>query len=325
LNEDSPHRELCSSEGERMSTCIRYRKGLSEMEEKIITRRDFLRVAAGTAMAAALGSGILGEARAEPTAKVILIRNAEVLGDHDKIQGEILQSMLDEAVKSLLGTNEPLEAWRKLFKSSDMVGIKSNVWAKMPTPKELETAIKRRLLDVGVAEKNIDIDDRGVLNNPVFLNATALVNVRPLRTHHWSGVGTCLKNYIQFVPSPSAYHDEGCSHLGKIWTFPIVKGKTRLNILSALTPQFYGRGASFFDKRYVWPYKGLIVGTDPVAVDAVGAHLIQVKRIAFFGEDRALDVPPIHIMVADKTYHLGVSDLSRIQLIKLGWMEEVLI
>jgi len=325
LNEDSPHRELCSSEGERMGTCIRYRKGLSEMEEKIITRRDFLRVAAGTAMAAALGSGILGEARAEPTAKVILIRNAEVLGGHDKIQGEILQSMLDEAVKSLLGTNEPLEAWRKLFKSSDMVGIKSNVWAKMPTPKELETAIKRRLLDVGVAEKNIDIDDRGVLNNLVFLNATALVNVRPLRTHHWSGVGTCLKNYIQFVPSPSAYHDEGCSHLGKIWTFPIVKGKTRLNILSALTPQFYGRGANFFDKRYVWPYKGLIVGTDPVAVDAVGAHLIQVKRIAFFGEDRALDVPPIHIMVADKTYHLGVSDLSRIQLIKLGWMEEVLI
>jgi hypothetical protein len=38
-----------------------------------------------------------------------------------------------------------------------------------------------------------------------------------------------------------------------------------------------------------------------------------------------MDVPPIHIMVADKKYHLGVSDLSRIKLIKLGWMEEVLI
>jgi hypothetical protein len=176
-----------------------------------------------------------------------------------------------------------------------------------------------------VAEKNIDIDDRGVLNNPIFLNATALVNVRPLRTHHWSGVGTCLKNYIEFVPDPWAYHDEGCSPLGKIWTYPIVKGKTRLNILSALTPQFYGRGAHFFDKRYVWPYKGLIVGTDPVAVDTIGAHLIQVKRTAFFGEDRLLDVPPVHIMVADKTYHLGISTLRRIQLVKLGWMEEVLI
>jgi len=106
---------------------------------------------------------------------------------------------------------------------------------------------------------------------------------------------------------------------------PIVKGKTRLNILSALTPQFYGRGANFFDKRYVWPYKGLIVGVDPVAVDAIGAHLLQAKRIAFFGEDRTLDVPPIHIMMADKTYHIGVSDLSRIQVVKLGWKEEVLI
>ncbi|HVP77298.1 MAG TPA: DUF362 domain-containing protein [Thermodesulfobacteriota bacterium] len=295
------------------------------MEEKIITRRDFLRVTAGAAVTAALGTGVVAETRAEPTAKVVLIRNAEVLGPQDKVQEEVLRSMLDEAVKNLLGTAGPLEAWQKLFKSSDVVGIKSNTWARLPTPKELESAIKRRLLDTGVAEKNIGIDDRGVLNNPIFLNSTALVNARPLRTHHWSGVGTCLKNYIQFVPDPPSYHDEGCSPLGKIWTYSIVRGKTRLNILCCLTPQFYGRGANFFDRRYVWPYKGLIVGTDPVAVDAIGAHLLQTKRIGFFGEDKALDVPPIHIAVADKTYHLGVSDLSRIQLVKLGWMEEVLL
>ena len=295
------------------------------MDEKIITRRDFLRVAGGTAVATALGAGILSEARGEPTAKVVLIRNAEVLGVQGKAQGEILQSMLDEAVKNLLGTKEPLDAWQKLFHSSDVVGIKSNGWQKLPTPKELESAIKRRLLEVGVAEKNIDIDDRGVLKNPIFLQATALVNVRPLRTHHWSGVGTCLKNYIQFVPDRPSYHGEACASLGEIWTLLIVKGKTRLNILSVLTPQFYGRGANFFDTRYVWPYKGLIVGTDPVAVDTVGAHLLQVKRIAFFGEDRALDVPPVHIIAADKKYHLGVSDLKRIQLIKLGWMDEILI
>jgi hypothetical protein len=295
------------------------------MEQKIITRRDFLGVAAGTAMVATLGTGILGEAKAEPTARVVLIRNAEVVGSDGKVQGEILQTMLDEAVRSLLGTTDSAEAWQKIVKSSDIVGIKSNSWAKLPTPKELEAAIKRRVLEMGVAEKDVAIDDRGVLNNPVFLKATALINVRPVRTHHWSGVGTCLKNYIMFVPNPSSYHDEGCSPLGKIWTYPIVKGKTRLNILSALTPQFYGRGASFFDRRYVWPYGGLIVGTDPVAVDAMGAHLLQAKRIAFFGEDRALDVAPIHIMVADKTYHLGISDLRRIELIKLGWADELLI
>jgi len=295
------------------------------VEERGITRRDFLRAAAGVTVATALGTGIAAETGAEKTAKVVLIRDPQVLTKEGEVQADVVQSMLDEAVKAVLAENEPLQAWRKLFKSSDAVGIKSNAWGKMPTPKELEAAIQRRLLDVGVAGKNIAIDDRGVLHNPVFLNATALVNVRPVRTHHWSGVGTCLKNYIQFVPDPSAYHGEACSDLGKIWTYPIVKGKTRLNILSALQPQFYGRGAHYFDRRYVWPYKGLIVGTDPVAVDAVGAHLLQVKRIAFFGEDRALDVPPIHILVAEKKYHLGVSDLSRIQLIKIGWMEDALI
>jgi len=293
------------------------------MEEKIFTRRDFLRGAAGAAMATALGYGILGEAQAEPAAKVVLIRNAEVLAQPDKMQ-EILQSMLDEAVKALLETNEPLEAWGRLIKSSDVVGVKTNQWAKLPTPKALEGAIKRRVLDVGVPEKNVGIDDRGVLKNPIFHRATGLVNVRPLRTHRWAGVGTCLKNYIQFDPDRPSFHEDACAALGKIWTYPIVQGKTRLNILSALTPQFYGRGSNF-DTRYVWPYRGLIVGTDPVAVDTVGAHLLQVKRIAFFGEDRALDALPSHIIVADKKYHLGVSDLNRIQLIKLGWMEEALI
>jgi len=294
------------------------------MEEKIITRRDFLRGAAGTAVAAALGPGVLGEAHAQPTAKVILIRNADVLARPEKMQG-ILESMVDEAVQTLMGTSESTAAWRKLIKSSDVVGIKSNHWGKLPTPKPLEEAIKRRLLDLGVPEKNMDIADRGVMSNPIFVKSTALVNVRPLRTHHWAGVGSCLKNYIQFVPDRSSYHPDACAALGSIWHLPAVEGKTRLNILSVLTPQFYGRGANFFDTRYVWPYQGLIVGTDPVAVDAIGAHLLQKKRMVFFGEDRALDAPPSHIIVADRKYHLGVSELNRIRLVKLGWMEEVLI
>jgi len=196
---------------------------------------------------------------------------------------------------------------------------------KLPTPPELEEAVKRRVREAGVPEKNIAVDDRGVLRNPIFKSSTALINVRPVRTHHWSGVGTCLKNYIMFVPDPFNYHDEGCSPLGKIWTDPLVKGKTRLNLLAAFTPQFYGRGAHSFDRRYVWPYKGLIVGTDPVAVDAIGAHLLQTKRILHFGDDRSLDIPPVHIEAAEKRYGLGVSDLKRIQLVKLGWQDEILI
>ena len=294
-------------------------------ETGMITRRDFLRKTTGAALTVALSPAISFSGQAEHRAKVVLIRDPEVLTTSGKIREEILRRMLDEAIKVLTGEGETLAAWRRLVKKSDVVGIKSNAWWKMPTPPELEEAIRKRLMDVGVAERNMAIDDRGVLQNPVFLKATALINVRPARTHHWSGVGSCLKNYIMFVPDPSAYHDEACSPLGKIWTYPVVQGKTRLNILSAFQPQFYGRGAHFYDRRYVWPYKGLIVGTDPVAVDAVGARLLRMKRTVFFGDDRALDAPPIHITVADKKYHLGVSDLNRIDLIKLGWMEDALI
>jgi len=294
-------------------------------EKKIITRRDFLKGTAGLFLAGALASAGPREAQAQSSAQVIVIRKPEVLDSRDEINAGVLQSMLDEAIQALTNRKETLAGWQSLFSKADTVGIKTNAWRYLSTPKELEDGIKRRLLDIGINEKNLSVDDRGVLDNPVFMNATALVNVRPVRTHHWSGVGTCLKNYIMFVRSPSSYHGDACSDLGRIWTLPVVKGKTRLNILCALTPQFYGRGANYFDRRYVWPYKGLIVGTDPVAVDAVGAELLRLKRMAFFKEERALDVPPVHITTADKKYHLGVSDLSKIQIIRLGWTEGVLI
>ena len=46
----------------------------------------------------------------------------------------------------------------------------------------------------------------------------------------WAGVGTCLKNYIQFVPDRPSYHPDGCAALGRIWTLPIVKGETPIQI-----------------------------------------------------------------------------------------------
>jgi hypothetical protein len=62
-----------------------------------------------------------------------------------------------------------------------------------------------------------------------------------------------------------------------------------------------------------------------VALDTIGARLLQLQRVAHFGEDRLLDTTPNHIFVADEKYKLGVSDLRRIEVVKLGWMEGVLI
>jgi hypothetical protein len=217
------------------------------------------------------------------------------------------------------------KAWARLFEPEDVVGIKTNVWRFLPTPGELHNAIRTRLLERGVNMENMDFDDRGVRRNPVFAKATALINTRPMRTHHWSGVGSLLKNYIMFSDSPPSWHADACADLGGLWELPSVKGKTRLNILVMLTPLFHGKGPHHYQGRYVWPYKGLIVSRDPVAADATGLRILEAKRREHFGEDLPFAVSPKHIQVAEEKYGLGVASPDRIELIRLGWMEEALI
>ena len=295
-------------------------------KKRVITRRDFLRAGSYVVMGSLMGLSLPKNTSARKTqkSKVVLIRDDRVV-DGNHIRPDIVKQMLDQAVATLLGAADPQSAWQQLVKPADIVGIKSNVWRPLPTPAALEEKIIARLMEVGVDEHNISVDDRGVDRNPVFQNSTALINIRPIRTHHWSGLGTLLKNYIMFVQQPWNYHGNACERLGSIWLKPGVKGKTRLNILVMLTPLFHGVGPHHFSRRYLWTYGGLIVSTDPVAADATGARIIQSKRNAYFGEDKPISPPPRHIEAADIKYALGNSHPDRIELIKLGWEKDILI
>jgi len=288
---------------------------------KVITRWDFIRGSTFAVLGAAIGFS----SQQTKKSKVVLIRHPDVLDENSKINAEIIQQMVDEAVMTLFDEEDPVKAFEKLVKPGEVVGIKSNFWSYLPTPPELEKAIERRLIDVGVEKDDISIDDRGVRKNPVFLKATSLINVRPLRTHYLSGVSGCMKNYIMFARSQSAYHPNSCADLGTLFFLPQVNGKTRLNILCALTPQFHGRGPHHFSRRYVWNYKGIFVSQDPVAVDALGLRLLMAKRREKLGKDREIPPVPRHIEVADVKHGLGISDINRIELIKLGWKKDILI
>jgi len=291
------------------------------MSEVILTRRDLLKATAGAAVAA-LTPDVLAQERSRRS-KVVLVRHKEVLDGRGALNEAVVAKLLDDAVTALVGVRNPVEAWKRLVKPTDVVGIKSNAWQPLPTPKEVERAIQKRLRDAGVPESNIRIDDRGA--RQTLASCTSLINVRPVRTHWWSGIGGCIKNYIMFTDNPASLHPNACSALASVWDLPAVKGKTRLNILLAFTPLFHGRGPHHWDSRYVWQYKGLFVSYDPVAADAVGLRLIQAKRRQHFGEDVALETPPNHIVDAEVKYGLGISDPKRIDLVKLGWRDEILI
>lgn len=250
--------------------------------------------------------------------RVVLVRNPEVMNEDGTVRAKVLQQMLDDGVKRLLDVRDVAEGWKQLIRPSDTVGIKSNVWRRLPTPSALEQHLRTQVIQAGVPADRVAVDDRGVRKNRVFRKATALINVRPLRTHAWSGLGTCVKNHIMFVERPSDYHDDACANLGAVWELPQVKGKTRLNILVMLTPQFHSEGPHSYSPEYVWRYNGILLGVAPVPVDAVGAKIIDAKRAEYFGANRPISPSPHHIQVAGTKYGLGESDLDKIELIKLG-------
>jgi len=297
------------------------------VKKRAITRRDFLRVAAVTPFAGAFASGfrIQEKKEAASRAKVVLIRDKNALISFKKPNPGVIRKMLDDGITTLLGETDPINAWKKLVKPSDIVGIKSNVWRPIPTTSEVEQALKARIMDAGVAEENIGIDDRGVRKNRIFKDATVLINARPARTHHWSGMGGCIKNHIMFVPSPFVYHGDSCADLATLWYKHNLKKRTKLNVLLMLNPLFHGIGPHHYSDKYVWEYKGILVSQDPVAVDAIGVRILQAKRREYFGEERPLQPPAKHIYLADTRHNLGVSDPDKIELIKLGWEEGILI
>lgn len=297
------------------------------MKDKGITRRDFLKRSSSAALAGAVYLSIPGRivAQAGMQSRVVLIRDQRALDADNKPVDAILEEMLDKAVSVLFDEDDHLKAWKRILQPEDILGIKTNVWPYLRVPQGMEQSIHDRAVGVGIKPGNISIADRGVLSNPVFRKSTALINIRPMRTHYWSGVGSLIKNYILFVKSPSSYHPDTCADLASIWELPIVKGKTKLNILVMLNPLFHGSGPHHFNPKYTWPYKGLLVGTDPVAVDATGLRILTAKRWEYFGDDRPITPPAKHILLADTRHQLGTANPDQIDLIKLGWKEGALI
>ncbi|MEW6368797.1 MAG: DUF362 domain-containing protein [Acidobacteriota bacterium] len=292
----------------------------------IVTRREFMRQSAVAALGASIALSAGDVFPQQQKSRVILIRNQAALDENLKIDQRVLGQMLDEAVTALFQKKDAIEAFRAIIKPDDVVGIKTNVWNYLPTPPELENVLRERVRAAGVKEENIDINDREVRDRPVFQKATALINARPLRTHYLAGISGCMKNFAPFAANIPDYHPNTCEDLALLFSLPQVKGKTRLHVLSVLTPQFHAKGPHHFDRRYVWNYNGIMVGTDPVAIDSLALKLVTTKRSEVFGPREARVMPyPRSIEAADKKHNLGTCDPARIDLVKLGWADGILI
>ena len=290
-------------------------------ERRVVTRRDFVRGTAGAAMGVSLfGVGWAEQATREPrSATVTLVRDQRALSASHEVDVAVLKEMLAETVTHVTGKANARDAWRALVTPEDVVGLVPTPHLN-PTHDEVVAAVRTALVDAGIPADRIRLAQGG----PGKAEAcTALISLPALKAHWLTGIGTVLKNYIMYSGHPSHYHDDNNDRLGEIWLLPHVKGKTRLVLVDALRP-LCDKGPQP-DPRYLWDYKGLIAGTDPVAVEAICLKIITAKREALRGEPWPLSPPPLCVQMADKRYGLGTCKMDEIRLERAGWAEGALV
>ena len=106
---------------------------------------------------------------------------------------------------------------------------------------------------------------------------TAIVNVPVLKDHDLAGVSIGMKNFFGIIHNPNKYHDSNCNpYVADLNSHPFIKDKLRLIVCDALKAQYHGGPA--FKPQWTWDFQGMLIGTDPVALDSVGAQIIEKKR-----------------------------------------------
>jgi uncharacterized protein (DUF362 family) len=291
-------------------------------------------------------------------AKVISAQDSTVF-QGDTIQQEVVTRMINTGITKLLDMSDAKAAWKALFKSRDIVGLKVNCLAGrgLSTRPEVAYGIVEGLKLAGIREGNIVIWDkanrdlkrggyqintgrRGIkcfgtdalrngyearpsiagqvgslFSTILSKHCTAIVNVPILKDHDLSGVSISLKNFYGAIHNPNKYHQNNCNpYIADLNTHPYIKEKVRLTICDALIPQYHG-GPSF-KPQWTWKFGAILMSLDPVALDAVGADILEKKRYEHgMNSFREVERHPEYIHTA-AGYGLGVDDLSQIEIIR---------
>jgi uncharacterized protein (DUF362 family) len=108
---------------------------------------------------------------------------------------------------------------------------------------------------------------------------TALINVPVLKDHRLSGITFCMKNMYGCIDNPGMLHDNGCDpYIADLNALPIIRARTRLHIGDCLRVLYQCGTSGSSDHQ--WNYGGILLGTDPVALDYTGWGIIEDKRTA---------------------------------------------
>jgi uncharacterized protein (DUF362 family) len=304
-----------------------------------------------------LASAMLASAAAEKS-RVAIARDPS-LGGRSPDSARVLK-LLDRAMQAFYGCDAPLDAWKKLVRPGEVIGLKVNCLSGRgaSTNPVLLEAISERLQQAGIPQKDIVIWDRlnsdlesagyrvssrkdrlrclgndtagyeadltvfgsagSLLSNTLAKTCDAVINLPVLKDHGIVGVTLALKNLFGAIHNPNKYHSNtGDPYVADVNMFPAIRQKVRLTICDGIVAQYEG-GPSYMP-QWSWPYGGLMVAKDPVALDYTGWQILERKR-AEKGMKTLREVrrEPLYIATAaDAQHRLGTNDPKRIEVLEV--------
>ena len=277
------------------------------------SRRGFLRAAAVAAGGAALGGRVSLAAEpglrmrpGQPQSPVVEIVSSHVV-ENGSVHPSLLQEMMDGAIANLADVSTIEEAWRRILRPDDIVGLKFNRSAQagigttphvaraliaglnragwpsrqivcIEAPPDIEKEMGTTPARIGYASEATDFDSGADHFALALSQITALIDIPFLKTHNIAGMTGSLKNLSHgLIKHPARYHDHGCSpYIGDIVAAAPIRSKLRLCLVDALRVVYHG-GPELLHGEL--SEEGmLLVGFDPVAVDTVGLSVLNDVR-----------------------------------------------
>ena len=117
----------------------------------------------------------------------------------------------------------------------------------------------------------------GRLSKILTQRITALINVPILKNHGMAGVTISMKNHYGSFHNPRQHHgNHGDPYIADLNSIDVIKNKTRLIVCDAT--RALCNGGPGYKPAFTWRYSGMLVATDPVALDTVGAGIIDERR-----------------------------------------------
>ncbi len=140
-----------------------------------------------------------------------------------------------------------------------------------------------------------------------------IINVPVLKDHSIAGVTIALKNLFGAIHNPNKYHtNAGDPYIADVYMLPPIRQKVRLAICDAIVAQYSG-GPSYMP-QWSWPFNGLLVARDPVALDSTGWRIIDARR-AEMGL-KPVNPRPSYIATAARR-GIGANDPQRIERVEV--------